>query len=71
VLELAEQNSLRCEERELLADELCAAQEVFITSSIRELVPVVRVDEATIGDGKPGPVIGSLLAAYRRRAAAG
>jgi branched-chain amino acid aminotransferase len=69
VLELAKQGGLDCEERELLADELRGSQEVFITSSIRELVPVVRVDDARIGDGKPGPVVGSLIAAYRRRTA--
>lgn len=32
------------------------ASELFITSTTRELLPVVRVDEQPIGDGRPGPV---------------
>lgn len=34
---------------------LRAADEVFITSSVKEVVPVVRLDEAAVGDGRPGP----------------
>jgi branched-chain amino acid aminotransferase len=67
VLELARASGLACHERELLPDELRGASEVFITSSIREIVPVVRVDAAVIGDGKPGPQVAALSAAYRRR----
>jgi branched-chain amino acid aminotransferase len=33
-----------------------AVQECFITSVSREVLPVVRVDERTVGDGRPGPV---------------
>jgi branched-chain amino acid aminotransferase len=42
-----------------------AAAEVFVSSSIRELVPVVTVDGAKVGDGKPGPTTLRLLAAFR------
>jgi D-alanine transaminase len=41
------------------------ADEVFLTASTRELVPVVRVDDTLIGTGTPGPVVAALLAAYR------
>lgn len=41
------------------------ADEIFITSSIRELVPVVRLDRDTIADGRPGPVFRRLLQAFR------
>jgi branched-chain amino acid aminotransferase len=53
------------EERVLTADDLYAADEVFITSSIRELVPVVRVDDRVIGDGRPGPVVRDLHRRFR------
>lgn len=41
------------------------ADEVFITSSIREVVPVVRVDDVTVRDGRPGPLTRRLVEAYR------
>lgn len=44
---------------------LAAADEVFISSTIRELLPVVRVDGTPVGSGRPGPVTQRLLAAFR------
>jgi branched-subunit amino acid aminotransferase/4-amino-4-deoxychorismate lyase len=49
--------------------ELLAADEAFLTSSIREVMPVVAVDRATIGDGRPGPVAARLQDALRLRSA--
>jgi branched-chain amino acid aminotransferase len=49
-----------------LAD-LLAADEAFITSSIREVMPVVAVDGRQIGDGRPGPAAARLQAALRLR----
>ena len=54
-----------CFER-LTPDELAASSEVFISSSLREVLPVVRVDSARVGDGRPGPVTRALHAAFRR-----
>ena len=53
------------EEREVKQEELYAADEVFITSSIRELLPVVRVDDRPVGGGKPGPVSRALHRRFR------
>jgi branched-chain amino acid aminotransferase len=44
------------------------ADEAFITSTTRELSPVVRIDDRKVGTGRPGPVFNALLAGYRRRA---
>ncbi|MGA2448138.1 MAG: aminotransferase class IV [Polyangiaceae bacterium] len=52
-------------ERTLLRDELFAADEVFITSSIRELFPVVRVDGRSIAGGLPGPTGRALHRRFR------
>ncbi|MBP6831408.1 MAG: aminotransferase class IV family protein [Deltaproteobacteria bacterium] len=49
------------------ASDLWTADEVFLTSSVRELVPVVRVDDHEVGDGAPGPLTRRLHAAYRAR----
>ena len=45
--------------------QILAAREVFISSSVRELVPVVAVDGQRIGSGTPGPITLELLAAFR------
>src|SRR5436190_1096400 len=67
VFELAAARGMACREVQLHAADLHAASEVFITSSIREIVPVVRVDEVVIGHGVPGPSTLALLEAYRAR----
>lgn len=53
------------EERELMPDDLYEADEVFITSSIREVLPVVAVDDRRVGSGLPGPVCRQLHRALR------
>ena len=45
-------------------DEIYRSDEMFFTSSYREVVPVVRVDGKPIGNGKPGPWTTKILAAY-------
>ncbi|MGD9246742.1 MAG: aminotransferase class IV [Desulfobacteraceae bacterium] len=40
--------------RDVYIDELLSAQEVFITGTNKGLVPVIRIDDATIGNGRPG-----------------
>jgi 4-amino-4-deoxychorismate lyase len=48
--------------------DLLAADEVFLSSSLREVAPVVQVDGRPIGDGRPGPAAAALQAALRRDA---
>ncbi len=52
----------------LRESDLPAVDEMFITSTTREVVPVVRVGDRVIGSGVPGPVTGRLLARLRERA---
>jgi branched-subunit amino acid aminotransferase/4-amino-4-deoxychorismate lyase len=49
-------------------DDLFGADEAFLTSTSKEIVPIVRVDERVIGAGVPGPITRRLLDAYRRKA---
>lgn len=69
VLALAEERGLPVEQRAISKAELCSAHEVFVCSSIRELCPVVSIDQKRVGQGIPGPVTRDLLFAYRQRAA--
>lgn len=70
---------LRCAQAEGLSvrygaigsGDLRGATEAFLTSSLRELLPVIRVDALSIGEGAPGPVTRRLHAAYRKAAGAG
>jgi branched-chain amino acid aminotransferase len=57
-------------EQVLRDEDLFAADEVFLTGTTRELVPIVTVDDRTIGSGRPGPVTKTLLEGFRRRARA-
>jgi len=70
VLELSRAAGMKVELRAITKSELRAAQEVFVCSSIRELVPVVSIDGQPVGNGTPGPTTRELLHAYRERAAA-
>ncbi|MDO5370025.1 D-amino-acid transaminase [Paracoccus sp. (in: a-proteobacteria)] len=56
VLRLAAEAQLGVEERSFTVDEAKAADEAFITSASAFVMPVVDLDGAAIGDGKPGPV---------------
>jgi branched-chain amino acid aminotransferase len=48
--------------------DLFAADEAFLTSTTREVVPIVKVDDRQIGAGTPGPVTRALLDGYRKKA---
>ncbi len=54
VLQLA-RGHFPIEERPILLGELAQADEAFITSSSKEIMPVVQIDDVTIGKGMPGP----------------
>jgi branched-chain amino acid aminotransferase len=68
VFELGQDEGIEVREDTLYPDDLDSVDEVFITSTTRELSPVVLVDDRVIGSGKPGPITQRLLTAYRRRA---
>lgn len=44
--------------------DLESAEEAFITSSVRGVMPIVRVDEQAVGEGRPGPITCRVMAAY-------
>jgi branched-chain amino acid aminotransferase len=52
---------LICERRLLMREELKECQEAFISSSSREIIPVIRIDEEKIGSGKVGPEVKRLM----------
>ena len=68
VLRLARDAGISVQEAQLWPEDLEGADEVFITSTVREIVPVTRLGERAVGAGRPGPVTRRLHDAFRRRA---
>jgi len=64
VLELAK-GRFEVQLRDIDRSELAAMEEVFISASNKEVVPVVKVDDLTIGDGKPGRNTRNIMQLFR------
>jgi branched-chain amino acid aminotransferase len=64
VIEIAQGRGLAVRYQPLGRDQLSAADEAFITSSSRGIVPVIQIDDVTIGQGSPGPITRQLSTAY-------
>lgn len=67
VIGLAKEQGLKLAEAKVKAAELGAFDEVFLTGTVSEIFPVVKVDGAAVGDGRPGPVTQRLHGLYRAR----
>jgi branched-chain amino acid aminotransferase len=67
VMEVARDAGYRVEERGFTPEELLRADEVFITASARQIVPIVDVDGLPIKSGKPGAVTQDLIARYNEK----
>jgi branched-chain amino acid aminotransferase len=68
VFEIGRAIGLDVREETLYPKDLETADEMFITSTTRELSPVVKVDSRIVGSGKPGPITQKILAEYQKRA---
>jgi len=66
VLELADDMGITVSQGLFDVEEIRKADEMFLTSTTREVVPIARVDSKPVGNGLPGPVTTRLLEAYRR-----
>jgi branched-chain amino acid aminotransferase len=64
VIEIATELGIGAVARPIAYGELLRSPEVFLTSSLRAIAPVVRIDGRSIGDGKPGPLTRRTMEAY-------
>jgi branched-chain amino acid aminotransferase len=64
VLELAHGLGLTVSDDPFDREQLCSGAEAFLTSSLRGIAPLVRVDGRSLGEGRPGPVTRRLADAY-------
>ncbi|WP_242335794.1 aminotransferase class IV [Anaeromyxobacter sp. SG66] len=68
VLRLARAEGVPVEEVPLRPEDLERADELFITSTVREILPVTRLGDSPVGAGRPGPLTHHLHQAFRRLA---
>jgi D-alanine transaminase len=65
VLELAQANGLALELRDVTEAEVRGADEVWVTSSSKEVFPIVEIDGRKVGDGRPGPAFRRMYQLYQ------
>jgi len=67
IIKIAKERNYSVEETPFTLHDVYVADEVFLTGTAAEVIPVVTVDERTIGTGLPGDVTKDLLKAFRKR----
>jgi branched-chain amino acid aminotransferase len=70
ILAVCAKHGISAEERVLWPKDLAAAREIFLCSSVREIVPVTKLGDAPVGSGAVGPETKRLLQLYRAEVAA-
>jgi len=66
VLELAQSIGVKAVQKEVRLSEITEADELFRTSSILEIMPLIYIDGKPIRDGKPGSITGKIMSAYTK-----
>lgn len=64
VVELCRRHAIPCEERPISASELHDADEIWLTSSTREILPITELNQQPVANGLPGPLWLRLLQHY-------
>ena len=65
VLQIAEEMNLPCAERDMALFDIYSADEAFLTGTAAEVVPLTKLDDREIGDGKPGKITWQIIERYR------
>lgn len=66
VFEIGNTAGIPVREAVLRDDDLFGADEVFLTGTTREIIPIVEVDDRPIASGTPGPITKALLQTFRK-----
>ena len=66
-LAIAEELGIPWREANMTRYDVWVAEEVFLTGTAAEIVPIVEIDARVIGDGKPGPITAKFLESFHRR----
>lgn len=66
VLELATKNNLANKQQLITPEDLLSADEIWLTSSSKEILPVIRLDDLPVANGKPGSVWKQMILLYQQ-----
>ncbi len=65
VIEVAQRNGIKAEEDAIVAQDLSSTEEIFLTNSLYEIVPITSLDNKPIASGEVGPITKRLQNGYR------
>ena len=65
IIDLANENNIVCEQREISEAELKSADEIWLTSSTKEILPVVTLDGKPVANGQSGPIWHTMMNLYQ------
>jgi D-alanine transaminase len=65
IIEIAQAHAIAWREDVVKREDLLSAQEIWLTSSTREILPVTRLDGQAVGDGRPGPAWTRMIDLYQ------
>lgn len=65
VVELCQQHAIPCHEENFTLEQMLQADEAWLTSSTKELLPVIKIDDTVIGTGQPGPLCHKLFTLFQ------
>jgi branched-chain amino acid aminotransferase len=68
LFEVGQDAGIPVREAVLRDEDLFGADEAFLTSTTREVLPIVKIDDRQVGAGTPGPITRALLDGYRKKA---
>jgi branched-chain amino acid aminotransferase len=66
VFEIAAEFGIKVQEADITRHDVFVADECFLTGTAAEIVPVVKADGRSIGNGKPGPITTRIIARFRQ-----
>ena len=66
VLDICHDSSIPVSEEHFMVERLLKSDEVFITNSLMEIMPVSKIDDSKIGKAVPGKITRQLMSAYKR-----
>ena len=64
LIEIAKKNKIKVIEKAFSSSDLFSSKEAFLTSTTAKILPVVKINEKTIGNGKPGQITQALIKMY-------
>jgi D-alanine transaminase len=65
ILERAHEAGVKVREAPIMMDEFDKVQELFLSGTTTEVMPIAKVDDKIVGNGKPGPVTKKLMEAFK------